>query len=390
MTYIIIGDSFTFPEGDAATNRVYTYAKGFAENGVHVHVFGFRNDYLTIHSGEIDGIRFHHPFKQTVRHKNLLIRRMLKLRKYLNTINILKEIDQQDQIEQITVYTTRLLTHLFSWYLTVRFKAILIKESSEHPLRLFQDNIITKIIGYIKFKSELFLCDGIICISHFLIDFHIRQGFPEKKLLLVPSTVDPSRFFTGNAKPLSYKYIGYFGALTFKRDNVDLLIKAFAHIYNFFPDYHLVLGGPGTDKERYNIKKLAENLKVSSRVELLNYLPRNEIAEYIIGSEILVMTRRKDMESQASFPSKLTEYLATSKPLITVNVGEIGEYLFDGENSFVIEPEDEKALAEKLKYVIENYDLAKLIAQKGSLLTKTIFNYNYQARRIIHFISTLT
>jgi hypothetical protein len=38
MSVVIFGDVFTFPEGNAATNRVYTYAKGFIENGIDVHV----------------------------------------------------------------------------------------------------------------------------------------------------------------------------------------------------------------------------------------------------------------------------------------------------------------------------------------------------------------
>ena len=34
MTCIIFGDAFTFPDGDASTNRVYTYARGFLEHGL--------------------------------------------------------------------------------------------------------------------------------------------------------------------------------------------------------------------------------------------------------------------------------------------------------------------------------------------------------------------
>jgi hypothetical protein len=46
MTIIIFGDLFSFPEGHAATNRIYTYAKGLQENGVNVTVICFSNDYL--------------------------------------------------------------------------------------------------------------------------------------------------------------------------------------------------------------------------------------------------------------------------------------------------------------------------------------------------------
>ena len=47
MSIVIFGDSFSFPEGNAATNRIHTYAKGFTENGISVHVISFANEYIT-------------------------------------------------------------------------------------------------------------------------------------------------------------------------------------------------------------------------------------------------------------------------------------------------------------------------------------------------------
>ena len=128
---------------------------------------------------------------------------------------------------------------------------------------------------------------------------------------------------------------------------------------------------------------------IASKFKLLDYMPRDEITKYIKGADILVMVRGKDMESDASFPSKLTEYLAASKPLITVNVGEIPDYLTDGINTFLVPPGDQLALARKIEGVIDDYPSAVLIAKKGKELTDSIFNYSFQARRIISFIGSL-
>jgi len=57
------------------------------------------------------------------------------------------------------------------------------------------------------------------------------------------------------------------------------------------------------------------------------------------------MVRSNNEESRASYPSKLSEFLASSKPVITVNVGEIPNYIVDGVNAFMVEPENSKALA---------------------------------------------
>ena len=82
MSIIIFGDSFSFPEGDAATNRVHTYAKGFHENNSAVHVICFANDYDSLEVGFITGIRFYHPFGQRKRNRYLIVRRWQKFIKY--------------------------------------------------------------------------------------------------------------------------------------------------------------------------------------------------------------------------------------------------------------------------------------------------------------------
>ena len=389
MAFVIFGDNFSFPEGNASTNRVYTYAKGLIENGVGVTVICFENEYVDDQEGITESIRYYHPFGQTQRSKYLIIRRWQKFMKYFKAITLLRKISKTEKIDTIMVYTMRLSTHVFAWYLSNITGSKLVKECSEHPLIYYQKGRLKKIEGFFKLKIESRLCDGIFCISHFLIDFFKRNGVPQNKLFLIPSTVDPTRFSQNGESPFLHPYIGYFGGLTFNRDNVDVLIKSFALLTNNHPDLNLILGGFCSEKELEQIKNLINDMNLSSKVTVLEYLSRTEIIRYIVHSEILVMVRAKDLETQASFPSKLTEYMATSKPVVTVKVGEIPDYLTDGVDSFLVEPGDTSELAEKLDYILNNYDFALKIALNGKKLTTTTFNYNFQAKRIIRFLETL-
>lgn len=389
MSIVIFGDSFSFPEGDAATNRIHTYAKGFVENGIMVHVICFDNSYTTIQNGMIHGYNFYHPFKQKTRSEYFLIRRWKKLKKYFKTINLLKEIYKKENVIAINCWTQTPLTLLFAFILAKYFNSKIILERSEHPLRNYQGSFFNQIYGSLRLYFEIKLCDGIFCISRYLIDFYQSKGINIKKLFLVPSTVDPTRFVQNGENPFSFSYIGYFGGLTFIRDNVDILIKAYAKIYSNHPDVHLVLGGFCSVNEKKQIKDLIAELNINNKVVLLEYLKREEILNYVTHSHILVMVRANNFETQASYPSKLTEFLVTSKPVITVNVGEISDYLTDGINAFIIESGDVDALSEKLNFVLDNYSYAKEVALKGKELTNTIFNYNFQTKRMINFIHSL-
>lgn len=389
MSIVIFGDLFSFPDGKAATNRVYTYAKGFIENGVDVHVICFNNDYIDEPNGTVDGMYYYNPFGQKVRSRNFFVRRYQKLKKYSNTYSVFKKINKESKIIAINRWSDTLLTQVFAWILSRIFRTIIITECNEHPLRYVKNDFFSRKKGNIIFYLDSWLSDGILCISRYLIDFHIKRSIKPEKLFLVPSTVDPGRFNNKSQKPIEGFYIGYFGSLTFRRDNIDLLINAFSVFSKHHPDVCLALGGFCTEQELLKIRKLIEELQINDKVKIIQYLTRNQIVQYISNADVLVMVRAKDMESDASYPSKLAEFLATGKPVISVNVGEVSDYLKDGENSFLIEPGNVVELVNKLEYIFSNYEQAKEVGRKGKLLTAEAFNYSHQAKRIIGFIQSL-
>lgn len=389
MSYIIIGDLFTFPQGEAATNRVHSYGKGLVSNGKNVHVICFGNDYTEYMDGEVDGIRYYHPFGQKKKSKRFIVRNWKKVKKYFRTFMLVRRLNRQEKVSSIIVYSGLPGTFLFAWLMTRIIGSRLLQEVSEHPLRYYQSGTIRKKMGFLKLNVESALTDGILCISHFLIDFYKERGFPERRLILIPSTADPYRFNIRTDRPLPYQYIGYFGGLTFQRDNVDLLVKAYARIADKFPELHLVMGGPVHGNEKNKIAELATELGIREKLNLLEYMPREEIINYIVNSEILVMVRANDLKAQASFPSKLTEYLATGKPVISVNVGEISDYLTDGINAYLVDPGDEKTMADKMDLILTCYDSALETAMRGRQLVYNVFNYSHQAKRIIIFTESL-
>lgn len=389
MSYVIFGDLFTFPEGEAATNRVHTYAKGFVANGKNIHVICFGNVYTHFGNGEINGIKYYHPFGQTRKSRYFVVRTWKKIMKYVRTVRLFLKLNKQEYIKAVIVYTGLPGTFFFARLLSGLTGSKLIQEISEHPLRYYQEGKLRRRFGLVKLRTETALTDGILCISHFLINFYAERGYPLHKLMLIPSTVDPQRFDYMAERPFPFPYIGYFGTLTFKRDNVDLLIEAFAKIAGKYPDLRLVLGGPEYGSEKKKILLMAEKLGICDRLKLLDYMPREQIIKYIVNSEILVMVRADNLKAQASFPSKLTEYLATGRPVISVDVGEVSDYLADGINAYIVEPGSREQLAEKIDHVLTCYDSALETARRGKQLAYSVFNYNYQAKRIIPFIESL-
>lgn len=389
MSVVFFGDLFQFPEGSAATNRLFTYAHGLMEQGVKVNVVCYASYYLPQPNGIADGVTYYTPFNQVERSNSFLVRRLQNVNKLIRTVRILNRIHKEDKINAINLWTNLKLTLIIGWILARLYGAKLILECSEHPIDYYEGAIAKKRKSRLWFRIESFLCDGILCISRFLVEFYENEGINPSKLILIPSTVEPGRFSIESGRPVTFPYVGYFGSLTLTRDNVDLLIRSFAGIHSKFPELRLVLGGPGSDEDRKIVLNMAASLGIEDKTIVLDFMPRNEVVHYISNAEVLVMVRNVDLQSKASFPSKLTEFLSTAKPVITVKVGDISDYLTDGKNAYLIEPGDQKALEEKLNYVLTHYEEAKAVGEKGKELTANVFNYKFQAGRLISFIETL-
>lgn len=390
MTFVIFGDTFTFPEGNAATNRVHTYAKGFIENGLSVHVICFASRYDNPGDGIMDGINYYHPFKQKIRNKYFIVRRWYNLQKYLKTLRLINNINKKEKIIAINSWTQLYSTQLFIYLVVKRVRTRLIGEHSEHPMRNHQGTIFRRILGEVKSYMDVKLCDGVFCISEYLIDFYKSRFVKMQRLFLVPSTVDTTRFQRSYEAPLDFQYILYCGGLTLNKDGVDILIRSFARIATLFPDINLVLIGKGDPvNNEVILKNIVDTLKISGRVFFLGQLSRNNVPAYMTNAKILALARPTSIVSDAGFPSKLTEYLACGKPVVVTSVGEIPVYLKDNENAFLSVPDSVDAFADKLEFVLENYTFAIEVSARGKELTKTIFNYGFQAKRMLAFINSI-
>jgi glycosyltransferase involved in cell wall biosynthesis len=389
MTIIIFGDLFNFPEGHAATNRIYTYAKGLMENGIRVQVICFSNDYLPQPDGVAEGIIYYNAFNRVSRSPSFFARRWHKLRKYFRTYQLIRKIRREDSILAINRWSDIPFTQFYCWVLSRLFNIKIITECNEHPLRYHQEGAWRKWSGNLRFRLDAFFSDGILCISDYLVKFHLDRGIKQQKLFLLPSTVDPTRFKQIGQRPVDEFYIGYFGSLTFRRDDIGVLLDAFSILHKQGKPARLVLGGFCTDEERQRIRTRIGELGITDNVMLVEYLSRNEILRYIGHADILVMVRARDLESDASYPSKLTEFLASGRPVLSVNVGEVSSYLTDAVNAYLVPPGDAAAMAARLIYMTDHYNEAVEVGKRGKELTDGVFNYNFQAKRLIGYAKSL-
>ena len=93
--------------------------------------------------------------------------------------------------------------------------------------------------------------------------------------------------------------------------------------------------------------------------------------------------------SAAAFPTKLGEYLASATPVVVTRVGEVEDYVTDGETAFVADPGDPHALAAALDAVLGDRQRAAAVGTAGAALAWREFDIGRQGRRLCEFIEEL-
>ena len=209
------------------------------------------------------------------------------------------------------------------------------------------------------------------------------------KIIHIPMTVDLSRFDQSQLKhaaisELPSSYIAYCGSLSNKKDGIDILIKSFSAFHKHFPQYHLCLAGANhPDVEGQN--QLIDSLGVRDFVHYLGVIHQSDIPSFLCNASILALARPKSHQAEGGFPTKLGEYLATGNPVCVTKTGEIADYLQDGINAFLAEPDDIKSFTDALCRVASDMNNAEDVGKKGRNVAETEFNMNIHIKRLLFY-----
>jgi glycosyltransferase involved in cell wall biosynthesis len=391
-----------FPIGMAATNRLLSLARGYVENNAYVKVICIRTGRSEVNkspTGNVKGIEYEYSCGTTEGGKNILERRLLRLKALVRALTIIGKSCQRNQGDAI-ISQSRLPLHVVLFFLEA--KALGLKyliDQSEYPYEILDDewftgwtnkSLLGKIYAWMYTSFMYKFYDAMLVMTKALQEYfrgRVRRG---AELLLVPMTVEMDRFDCGGkvgADPS--RYIAYCGDVGGK-DGVPILIQSFARIAEKHPAVKLyIIGDTANPTILVQLKDLVASLGVQSKVVFTGRVSRDEIPRYLCNAEVLALARPRSLQATGGFPIKLGEYLSTGNPVVITKVGEIPEYLMDQEDAFLCEPDSVEAFAEKLDFVLSHPNIAKEVGRRGKDVAGTHFSYQIQSKKIIEFLQRL-
>jgi len=269
--------------------------------------------------------RYFQKMKFDVMHFDNISQRSFGLYPFLNKTKLV-----------ITLHDPKPHTGENSWKTYLKFNLYIPKANAFIQYAEFSKNLLKKV--YPKVKAP------ISCIQ--LLPFTFMRNYLPKERKL-----DNTILFFGRLSP--YK-------------GVDLLLNAIPLVLKKFPNQHFVIAGSTSYDFQFDkllISKFKNNITIINK-----YLSLEEIASLIDKSAFVVCPYRDATQSGV-----LSTTFAFGKTAIVSNVGSFSEYIEDGTNGLISEPEATD-LANKIIMAIENDFYKKLESKVISSYTSDKLN----------------
>ncbi|GEM_PF-319795 len=215
--------------------------------------------------------------------------------------------------------------------------------------------------GAAWFEAKAFKwADRVSVVSKRVKEYYAAKGF--RNVEYIPNAINVDGLAEGEVK-LYGKQVIYAGRLS-REKGLDLLIEAFKLLPE---DYHLLIVGEGP--QHHFLERIAKDYK---RIHFLGYKPRDEVIRLLRGSNAFVLPSR-----QEGLSTVILEAMAVETPVIATSVGGNVELVKHGETGLLVPPENPKAIAEAIRLVVENDDLARTLTSTASIYVAK--NYSWEA-----------
>lgn len=160
-----------------------------------------------------------------------------------------------------------------------------------------------------------------------------------------------SEFFTNPCHNSSPRIL--YAGMLIPRKNLIGLLHAFNIILQSIPTAELILVGPSCDKfYASEINNYVLRMHMTDRVQIVGHVDNSELICELRRARALVL-----FSNEETSPTIIAQAMAAGKPVVASRVGGVPEMISDGESGFLVQPGDEKELAERLVMLLGSADL---------------------------------
>ena len=235
--------------------------------------------------------------------------------------------------------------------------------------------------------------DGIIGITRLWGEYATGIGKPSVVVPAFSKFADEELPEVNRTQNARFR-IGFIGRWV-KRELPVTLFKALKILTERGVDWEMnVVGSAGKPTslshrlgEHPAARALARMPEVAERIRFRGFVPEDQLREEMGSADAFVLLRERSRETSALFPTRLPEILATGKPVVVSDAGDLALHLANCESAMVIPAGDRPVeLADALSFLAQNPDEARRIGAGGRQAVMDSFSQVGLASRVAEFI----
>lgn len=335
--------------------------------------------------------KFYHLFHLIIILKYLLM--IMRIAKQINGEIIFYIYPQPSiSIDILSLFYIKLL-HRYKLFYDVnelRRAGLYNRALSKNILKKGYD-IVSYVTDYIKFYIEEILTkyyDGLVVISTNLEKYFKKYNDNLLKIPILSNTAE-NPFYKVPAYNDGETFLMCFaGWISLKKEGFDNFYKALSVIKSKHKEFVLHLYGPiSKEQEKILLNGLPSEYRIKENIVYHGVVEQSALMEKLRRNHLLILPRPLNLQTKYGFSTKLSEYLVSGVPILVTDVSDNALYIKDGYNGFIVEPGDYKEMAEKIIYIITNYnDLKDIVSKNAYLTAEKYFNFYIYSDKLYNFL----
>lgn len=189
---------------------------------------------------------------------------------------------------------------------------------------------------------------------------YLQKAFAKKgyRSILIPNTIDIKDYIFKERKEIkpNILYVRAFAKIY----NPVLAIRVLKNIQKVYPKATLCMVGPDRDGTLEQVKNEISKGSLEDSVRLTGVLPKEEWHKLSEDYDVFINTTDVD-----NTPVSLIETMALGMPIVSTNVGGIPDLMEDKTDCFLVEANDEAAMASAILELLKNENKTNQFSLKG-------------------------
>ncbi|MFC1511045.1 glycosyltransferase family 4 protein [Candidatus Margulisiibacteriota bacterium] len=230
-----------------------------------------------------------------------------------------------------------------------------------------KETLVSRQWGVFAYLRQIFFRPFIAMVNAFLVlsessaDILKESGIGPDKIEKIHLSFDLNKFPAYGLQEVVRGRILYVGWLQ-PRKGLHILIRAMTDVLKHSPSASLrVIGATEDSVYLLEIKKLIKEQQLESVVKILGKVDDGCLQKELKQANVIVIPEQWPNMS----PLFLIESMSYAKPVVAGRIGGLPEFIRDGENGYLFEPQAESELAAKIIKIFSDPEKARQMGEQA-------------------------